>query len=92
MHPPLYFWRDQTGHEVDALVAYADTFVPIEVKAGRTVNLAFFDELRYLNKLAGTSEADNIIIYGGDEDQKRSLGHLMGWRALARPEEWLKLG
>ncbi len=92
VRPPLYFWRDQTGHEVDAIIEYAGTFVPIEVKSGRTINVSFFDELKYLNRLAGTSEAGNIIIYGGDDDQVRSLGHVMSWRSLAKPDGWLKVG
>ena len=32
--PPLYFWRDATGHEIDVLIDVGGRIVPVEVKSG----------------------------------------------------------
>ena len=39
LQPPLYFWRDRTGHEVDLVVERSDTdsVIGIEVKAASRV-------------------------------------------------------
>ncbi|MDI6753598.1 MAG: DUF4143 domain-containing protein [Thermodesulfobacteriota bacterium] len=34
---PLYFWRDQTGHEVDVVIETGEKFVPVKIKSGETV-------------------------------------------------------
>ncbi len=88
VRPPLYFWRDKQGHEIDIVVEYADRLLPIEIKSGRTVDSAYFDELRYWNKLAETDGSENIVIYGGDENQSRTAGRVMSWRSLEEPEDW----
>src|SRR3990172_8934281 len=51
--PPLYFWRDQTGHEIDLLVDYGRTLLPVEIKSGKTVAGDFFNGLRYWMSLKG---------------------------------------
>ena len=35
--PPIYFWRDQTGHEIDLLIEEGTTLFPVEIKSGATV-------------------------------------------------------
>ncbi len=39
--PPLYFWRDRTGHEVDVVVDAGNELIPVEIKAGATVTSSF---------------------------------------------------
>ena len=34
---PIYFWRDATGREIDALIDLGGRLVPVEVKSGETV-------------------------------------------------------
>jgi len=40
--PPLYFWRDSNGNEVDLIVDTGAGLMPIEIKSGQTVNRDFF--------------------------------------------------
>jgi len=68
----LYYWRDKTGHEVDVIVDNGDTLIPIEIKAGKTINTEFFKNLLYWNGLSGMKKC--YLIYTGDELQKRSNG------------------
>lgn len=78
----LYYWRDKTGHEVDVIIDKGDSLIPIEIKSGHTINTEFFKNLLYWNKLSGMKKG--YLIYGGDEEQKRSNGiEVMGWRDIA---------
>ena len=36
--PPLFFWRDPTGHEVDLLVDESSNLHPVEMKSGQTMD------------------------------------------------------
>lgn len=75
--PPVYFWRDQTGHEVDALVDLGKSAIPLEVKLSRTLYPdAFKGVERYLDLSAGEN---GVLVHGGDETP-----HHRG-RTLVRP-------
>ncbi|WP_194847083.1 ATP-binding protein [Candidatus Neptunochlamydia vexilliferae] len=81
--PSLYFWRDQQGHEIDCLVEHGEKLIPIEIKSGKTINSDFFSGLEHWCNLAGASPKEGYLIYGGNEDQKRTLGNVLGWKSLA---------
>jgi predicted AAA+ superfamily ATPase len=81
--PDLYFWRDKNGHEIDCLVERSGGPVLIEIKSGRTVTEDFFNNLRYYQKLSGTGSADSYVIYGGDQEQKRSCAQVIPWNKLS---------
>ena len=89
LEPDLYYWRDKTGHEVDALVPAQEGPIPVEMKSGRTVIPAYFEGLAYWSRLAGKNPAKGFVIYGGEEIQARSLGTVLGWKqalsALSNP-------
>lgn len=80
--PKIYFWRDNHGHEVDCIIERKNQLIPIEIKSGKTINTSFFEELKYWNNLSETDPKKNFLIYGGDENQKRSLGTVLGWQSL----------
>ncbi|MBI5415682.1 MAG: ATP-binding protein [Candidatus Omnitrophica bacterium] len=75
----LYFWRDKNGHEIDCLLERPAGAVIIEIKSGKTVAEDFFNDLGYYQKLAGTGPDDSYVIYGGDQKQTRSSGHVLAW-------------
>lgn len=66
----LYFWRDNTGHEVDVIIDEGETLHPIEIKSGTTVNTDYFKGLKFWEKL--TSNPEGTVIYTGDEIQLRN--------------------
>ncbi|WP_159475821.1 ATP-binding protein [Dyadobacter sp. 3J3] len=68
----LYYWRDKTGHEVDVIVDQGMSLLPIEIKAGKTINSDFFKSLTYWNKLSG--EQSGFIIYAGEQEEDRTTG------------------
>jgi uncharacterized protein len=69
----LYFWRDKTGNEVDIVLEKAGKLTAIELKAGETISQDFFKGLEYFAAL-NDKPLQKILIYGGNEMQKRSNG------------------
>lgn len=76
--PALYFWRDNTGHEIDVLAERNGRLFPIEIKSGKTITSEYFKGLEYWNKI--TDHVGGAVIYGGNESQKRSGGYeIFSW-------------
>ena len=69
--PRFYFWRDYTQNEVDLLIEDGLKLKAVEIKSGKTINPDFFKGLKYFQKIA--PEAESILVYGGDQFQKRSV-------------------
>lgn len=80
--PPTFYWRDQTGHEIDIVLERGSHLVAIEVKSGTTVNRDFFLNLDFFSRLIETPRVESVLIYGGDTPQQRSSSQVYPWRAL----------
>ena len=79
----LYYWRDQHGHEIDCIIEHGGRdLIPVEIKSGRTVNNDYFKEIAYWNTLSANTPDRSFVVYGGDQSQKRSAGHLIGFAHL----------
>jgi predicted AAA+ superfamily ATPase len=72
MQGNLFFWRDNTGHEVDVLIETADKLYPVEIKAGQTITPEFFKGLNFWNRISGKQAG--AVVYAGSEHHKRSGG------------------
>ena len=79
----LYYWRDNSGHEIDLLIDYGyPSLLPIEIKAGQTITSDFFKNLSFFQKISGVH--DSILTYTGKQFQKRSSGiKVIPWNKLA---------
>jgi predicted AAA+ superfamily ATPase len=78
----LYFWRDSTGHEVDAVIDLGRERAAVEIKSAQTVAQDFFAGLDFWRKLVGDPEAPAALVYGGDRNHRRSGVTVYGWRSL----------
>jgi predicted AAA+ superfamily ATPase len=76
--PIPYFWRDNTGHEVDFLTEHNNHIVIAEIKSGTTVRPEFFRGLDFYQKIA-TEKASAYLIYGGNASQRRTERTVLGW-------------
>ncbi|MBN1425276.1 ATP-binding protein [Candidatus Fermentibacteria bacterium] len=75
--PPLYFWRDSNGREVDVIIDLGIRRIPVEIKAGLTVAADF---LKSLDLYAGLSQGEGgILVYGGDETYRRRQDLVRAW-------------
>lgn len=78
-----FFWRDNTGHEIDLLIEEGDGLKAIEIKSGVTINEDFFKGLEFFKKLAGLSDDKQFLVYGGEKDYERSAGRVISWQGFA---------
>ncbi|GMT45422.1 MAG: ATPase [bacterium] len=76
----IYFFRDSAGNEVDAIIEANGKFIPVEIKAGKTIKPEFFKGLLYLKNLLKLTELQDFVIYGGDTTQKRANTTVYGWK------------
>ncbi len=82
----LYFWRDNTGHEIDVIIEEANKLFPVEIKSGRTITSAFFTGLNFWNKIS--DEPGGAVVYGGNSYQKRSNGiEVFPWNKIQDVED-----
>lgn len=77
----LFYWRDKTGHEIDAILDQGKTVLPIEIKSGKTIHSEFFKNIDYWQALSGVKRS--IVLYAGSQNQKRRDGkEILNWRAF----------
>ena len=77
VEPPLYYWRDSQGHEVDLLIEDGEDLYPVEIKSGQTVSGDMMRGLDYWCKLDGTNTG--MLIYGGSGNYTRSGIQVRSW-------------
>jgi len=77
--PPLYFWRDRTGHEVDIVVDTGKKLVPVEIKSGETIVSSLLDGLRYFVSLGSPASKTGVLIHGGDALYRRENFVVRPW-------------
>jgi len=65
--PPLYFWRDATGHEIDVLIDSGGRVVPVEVKSGQTVAADAVDGIAWWTSIQGNPNRGGVLVHGGTE-------------------------
>ena len=80
--PRLYFWRDNTGNEIDCIFPHGDIERVIEIKSGLTISDDFFKGLNYYRKLSGLPPENFYLVYGGKDKQTRSNGNVLGWTSV----------
>lgn len=78
----LWFWRDNIGTEIDALVEDGRGLFPIEIKSGRTYQDDFLRSLRLFVKYAGSQAYGAGLVYGGDDSYVRHGVTVKSWRDL----------
>ncbi len=80
--PNLYFWRDQTGNEVDLLVDEGGLLYPIEIKSAQTFRPDFLKGIHFFNSVSGNDPKLGYVVYGGEESLDGEQFKLRNWRRL----------
>lgn len=84
--PPLYFYRDAHGAEVDLVVEAGASLHLAEVKSSMTIVADITRNLVKVGDLLSDRVASRTLVYGGSEGQKRSAFEVVPWN---RVDEWL---
>jgi predicted AAA+ superfamily ATPase len=80
--PPVTFWRDSAGHEVDFLVEEGETLVAFEAKSGATIAGSFFDGLKRWRRLVGDDAAPVVLVHGGSDSHVHQGMLIRSWQTL----------
>lgn len=74
----FYFYRDQSGNEVDLIVDEGNRLKLIEIKSSQTPTSAFFKGHDYFLKTIKTHfHVEKLVIYAGQDVQTRSEGKIV---------------
>ena len=79
----LFFWRDNTGNEVDLIIENEKGLQPIEIKSGSTYASDWSQGLKKWQALAKNSSVEPAILYGGESNFERESLKVWGWRDVA---------
>ena len=61
---PLYFYRENSGLEIDLLIQSGAELIPVEIKSSKVFNPSFISNIKIIGKSLGYQSAN--LIYGGD--------------------------
>ena len=66
--PELWFWRDNTGMEIDCIIGNNEKLFAVEIKSGKTFNEDMVKGLSNWPKISGPDvESKRILIYSGSQ-------------------------
>ena len=78
----LYFWRNNTGIEVDVIVDHGEKLLPVEIKSGETVCQDWFKNLSAWESYAGDAAEPPLLVYGGGRREPRQTAEVVPWAEL----------
>lgn len=82
--PDLFFWRDNSGQEIDILCETSQGLQAIEIKSGSTYASDWTQSLKKWQSLAGTESLGLTILYGGTNNFDRDGINVWGWKDVAQ--------
>jgi predicted AAA+ superfamily ATPase len=82
LHKDYWFWRDSNGHEVDLLTQNGNVLDIFEIKSTQTIMSDQFKGMSFFSDLAQNKVGKQTLIYGGKDDQDRTLQTVLGWRNI----------
>lgn len=78
----LFFWRNNTGLEVDVLVEKAGKLQPIEIKSGAVTAKDWFKGLEKWCVLAEKDAVDSTLVFGGDTAWREGDVTILPWKQV----------
>lgn len=81
IRPPLSFYREAGGREIDLIIDKSGKLYPLEIKSASSVNSSFLDNLRKFAALGLNSGKGNLV-YTGEHSWDQDHCRLVGWQDL----------
>ena len=66
-NPELWFWRDNTGMEIDCIIGKAEILQAVEIKSGHTFSETMISGLKKWQNLYNYSEGNQLLVYAGSQ-------------------------
>jgi len=83
--PGLSHYRDRDAVEADAILERGGERIVVEAKAGETASTSLFEGAKRVQGLLGADgrgPSRSVVVYGGNEPQRRGGVDLVPWHAL----------
>lgn len=82
--PTIYFWQDKYKHEVDCIIRYGTHLIATEIKASRTPDPHYFDNLLYWKTYLNVQEGEPkfYVIYADNKDRITGYKNLLSWQSI----------
>ena len=77
----IYYYRDNTGNEVDFILDNGAGLSAVEVKSSRTMSHSFFKSLSYFEKIA-SMPIQKHLVYAGKENHVQSGVTVTSWNRI----------
>jgi uncharacterized protein len=81
MEPQLFFWRDNTGNEIDLLQIQGGEIIATEIKSGATYKTEMFKGIMFWEGLTNDKSKIHSVVYGGNDSLATKHGKLISWKA-----------
>ena len=80
----ISFYRDRNGAEADLIVECPNGITIVEAKSSETPSSSLFDGSKRVRKhlVQSTQRCSVVVVYGGDQSQRRGNDRLIPWRKL----------
>jgi len=85
--PPLYYFRDKAGNEIDCIIDDGGKLTPIEIKSGQNRSSDYTKGIAFFRNLAKNQIVKSFVVYGGVEREERTETTIIGWREFALSTE-----
>ena len=79
----LFFWRTNTGLEVDVIAEKAGKLQPVEIKSGGTLASDWLKSMEQWLSLADEEGVDPTLVYGGETPWKQGPTTIIPWTQVA---------
>lgn len=89
MRPPLSFYRESSGTEIDLLIDNSGKLFPCEIKSASLINRSFCGNLSKFASL-GLNTGKGRLVYAGDQSWENDQCRFVGWQDLARELELIR--
>lgn len=78
----MYFWRDNTGTEVDLILQQGDSLSAVEIKSGTTLKEEYTRSLRKFAGYSGCPPENRYVVYGGDLTYSGKHAGIFSWKDI----------
>lgn len=89
--PPLSYFRESNGTEVDLIVEKAGRVYPIEIKSAAMINHSFYSNLGKFRALV-FGAGEGRLVYSGLQSWRDRTYRNVGWRDLYQELQMIEIG
>jgi predicted AAA+ superfamily ATPase len=84
-NPGIWFWRDNTGMEIDCLIEENNKLLAIEIKSGKTFSEDMTDGLQHWGRISDGSagKREFALVYAGSQKSNYKEIKLIPWKDIA---------